>query len=581
MSPEKQGSVIKNHSLTSPIGFSATAAGLIFAGVYLFLLHTTNINWDEFNFLAGVYAIQQGWSLPSINNFHTVLYAWVTRIPGNEIDQILAARLVQMAIFSGSMFLLYQLSRTILEVPASLLVILFAMTYTDVVQHAYSFRFDTLCLFFSLLSTWLLVCHHSLTKAALAGLALAIALLISVKTIFWAIPIGLLSLVLVVYPRPGERATLRLLILIVTTLLAITGIHLLRLALTDADSAGLVTHTSTMASSIAHSGHKMFLEEGLLPKADYLFRGIHRNLGHWILMGLGTIIAVILTLSSSRERIRGLAVLLALLPLSSILIYRNSFPYFYVYVLPPAMIAAGLALEFLAEKANRISQTTSRLVFLFGVCAPLTTLFLYLSAETKEGIEKQRLVIDAVHTIYPDPVPYIDGYRMISSFHKQGFFMSTWGMENYHSRGEPIFESILRQSHPQMLVHNHPAFFGRGKTAPVGDERYRNLLSQDQSILRRHFINHWGPINVPGKMLHIIETNRTRTFEILIPGIYRLESEFETIIDSTLVKPQQMITLTEWHLISSPEPQIVTLRWAAAKPPPEHHPPDEWLFDGL
>ena len=75
--------------------------GLTFLlGAYKVLLTgRLNVNWDEFFFLNHVYALKRNELTFVLQSAYTHLFRWLTRLPGNEIDQISAGRLVMRHSF--------------------------------------------------------------------------------------------------------------------------------------------------------------------------------------------------------------------------------------------------------------------------------------------------------------------------------------------------------------------------------------------------------------------------------------------------------------------------------------------------
>ncbi|TQE97103.1 MAG: glycosyltransferase family 39 protein [Spiribacter salinus] len=554
--------------------------------VYLWIALRWNINWDEFNFLAGVYAVQQGREIPGLNDFHTLLYAWLTALPGSEVDQIIVARVVQLAFFAGAMALLFLLARKFLSRSVALIVVVLCITYTDLIRHGVSFRFDTLCLFFSLLAAYLFYTGKGTLSSGLAGLALAVSTLVSVKSIFYVIPLGILGLYLIGVRPPAAKQAGRLAVLIMTTGVFFLQVFFWRSSSGAPPSPDVAGASATALESLSRAGTKMFLTEGLLPKADYLARGIAQNAGHWLLIAAGLATALAMTVSGGAKRHHAVTALILSLPLASILIYRNSFAYFYVYVLPPAMLAAGMALETARLTANRYSTRTGPLLLLAAITAPLITASQFLLLESRQGTENQRGIVSAAHRIFPEETPYIGPHGLISSFPKHGFFMSTWGMDRYHRRGEPIFEQILEDHQPKFLLRTHPALAAVSGKPLTSENLHARLLPKDQQVLRENFIHHWGPISVAGKRIELERTGEKTLFNLLVPGQYTVEAKQPVSINGQTVIPRDTIELSVGTHAASANavavpPGLITLRWGDNLPVPAQSPPSGPLHDGL
>lgn len=213
------------------------------------------------------------------------------------------------------------------------------------------------------------------------------------------------------------------------------------------------------------------------------------------------------------------------------------------------------------------------------VMAVLASFAVHYAVRFPDRTAVQRQVVEAVHVIFPDPVPYIDRNSMIASFPKVGFFMSTWGFQNYYEAGEPIFEDLLENAAPKFLLANHPALI-LDPTVPTpevpGEPR---LFEEDVRVLRDNFIPHWGPIYVAGKHLSLSE--ESAVFEILIPGAYTVEAPGPILVDGVTRQPGEVVSLAPGHHTarSLRETQRVNLRWGVKLPRPAAPPSTGILYE--
>jgi hypothetical protein len=189
----------------------------------------------------------------------------------------------------------------------------------------------------------------------------------------------------------------------------------------------------------------------------------------------------------------------------------------------------------------------------------------------------QREVVDAVHRIFPTPVPMIDQFHTVGSFPKRGFFMSTWGMSSYR-KGRPVFADILRRDTvPLLLVDGQILGDAVGSFRPP-DPRWRAehaLYEEDRSILAQNYLPYWGPIWIAGQQF---DRGSPQEFEILIPGRYRLEGQAVSI-DGMAIADGGLVSLARRaHRFDAPITSHRTLRWAAARTPPPGPAPEGNLF---
>ena len=71
------------------------------------LVFRLNIDGDEFRFLSLVYEHLRGQLGTPLMTIHVYLFQWLPAVSANEADQIVAARVVMLALSLGSAFLTY------------------------------------------------------------------------------------------------------------------------------------------------------------------------------------------------------------------------------------------------------------------------------------------------------------------------------------------------------------------------------------------------------------------------------------------------------------------------------------------
>ena len=200
-----------------------------------------------------------------------------------------------------------------------------------------------------------------------------------------------------------------------------------------------------------------------------------------------------------------------------------------------------------------------------------------------DGMQTQRRVIEAVHQMFPEPVPYIDRNSMIASFPKVGFFMSSWGLEKYRDRGQPIFRDRLLREAPVFLIANTPVL-----EIGAPDEQRRSygrmaLFEEDWQVLRENYIPHWGPIFVAGKAFAQLSAD-PRRFEVLIPGTYTLEADGPVAVDGRTLQPGAVLTLDRgsYEIANRTAARFdVRLRWGENLTRPAAAPPAGEIYAGF
>jgi len=269
---------------------------------------------------------------------------------------------------------------------------------------------------------------------------------------------------------------------------------------------------------------------------------------------------------------------LSLLP---VLFYRNAFPYYYVVMLAPACVVIAVVIDEIravAARFGRAAAGSGAILLVFVLLAHhawdnvMTLRF--------DGQAAQRLVISAVHRIFPTAVPYIDHSGMISSFPKVNFFMSTWGIESYLAGGKDFMPGILAAHRPPLLLANHAALI-------PGSLLFRRLRKSDQLLIRDSYVNYWGPIRVAGTEL-VVPSGGVALARLPFAGQYRIESDVAILIGGQRYDTGDRL---EWRADSqdlsiqavAPSPVAIRVRiaWNGARDPPRDDPPAQQLYSLL
>jgi hypothetical protein len=522
-----------------------------------------NLNWDEFLFLTRVHEYLRGDLTGRFQTIYVHLFSWLVSFGWDEIDQIVAGRLVMGVCAAGSSLLLYGIARRHLSHGAALLGLVVLLSVSVIVAHGASFRADPLAIFLILLALFVaLRCPASLPRLLLSGAVMALAAMVTLKTAFY-LPV-FAGIIWCVQRGVGRRIGLASAfgLIFCAVFLLLYFIHAETLA-----AAGERTAAGFLQRSIT----KVALEDGLFPRWREFLVVVVLNPLFWVMTVDGAVIAF-RAARKSGGREYWLPLLLAL-PILTPLLYRNAFYYFYVFILPPAAVLIGLSYE---KHRRRVHERPGGLVAgMFGIVivAQLAFLAINYGRLLPDRTGPQRETIAAVHQIFPEPVAYIDGFGVVASFPRVGFFMSSWGMDSYRAAGRPVFRDAVAGAQPPMLLADSPSLDAAmfpDREAP--EERL--LLPADAEFLRENYIRHWGMIFVAGRTLMVPEQGDSAEFSIAVAGGYRLESEMPVTVDgSELIPGGVMFLAAGMHRIGgNANPSEVTLRWAAAKSPPDSEP---------
>lgn len=529
----------------------------------------TNINWDEFKFLSHIYELQQSRLDSAFQTGYVHFFSWLPHVGRYEVDQIISARLCFFVLLLVSAFCLYRVAQTFVSRSASWVVLIALFLFSNVMVHGVSFRSDGLALCAYMLCLALLLSDRRTGRTVLlAGAVFGLAVFVTVKSVL--LGLSLLPVLLLTADTTGRDLVGRIRDPVTFCITASATGGLLYLL-----HIGALAGVADPTVGVLAAGEKTIFSAGFLPRPVSLVVTLWLNPTTWMLLvgGLGILL---LRISRGYDRRRSLQILSLLLPLLSIFFYRNAFSYFYVLILPPALVLVGVAFDALAQATRRWRPIVLVIPLLIVVDAiPV------LEFRTRDTLTRQREIIEAVHRMFPQPVPYIDGASMIASFPKVGFFMSGWGMENYLARGTPVFRDLIRTERPHFLVAN-------ASELEIFDHIYESegasgleLLPADRHVLRSQFVHHWGPVYVPGTEVRLSGDSLV-SWEALIPGTYTVESD-SVIINGTLQGPGSLVRLESGahEILGIGDDTHAVIRWGDHLYRPDYPPPETPIFIGL
>jgi hypothetical protein len=543
------------------------------------LIFQISINQDEFGYLSRVYSYTQGNLTGQFQTFHVHFFKWISYFSKNEVTQIIVARLVMYLFFFGTCLVTYLIGRQFINRPGALFAVLCFVSFSYVVVNGASFRSDTISVFLCLFSTYFVISKaQSKILMIIAGIALALSLMVTIKSVFHLLTIGIIFLYLLVTTQNRwnvVKQITRFGVALMVGFFLFYQFHISKLVPTSFhDPRQFLGNTSS----------KVIILNKLFPKWRFLELSICQNSTIWILILLGIILVIwFLFHEKKEEKTYNRLILFAfLVPVFSLIFYRNAFPYYYVFILSPAIIFCGIVFHNIIEAFRKAGPIFSPVIL-----AALTLIvffnfvFYYLVFSSNRNFEQKRL-LKAVHEIFPEPVSYIDGCSMVSSFPMVGFFMSSWGMENYLKTNKPIMRDILIKHHPLFVLANVPHLnLSLPRTKAVSDTNY-SLLEEDWNVLKLNFLHHWGPIYVAGKQFEFSSVTDFQRFEILIPGKYTFEGEIGVSVDGIFYRPGDIINLNKGeHTITAiSNSGKALLRWGKHLYIPPSEPPLTPIFFG-
>lgn len=541
----------------------------------IYVAYRYEINWDEFFYLSFIYKYTNDTLYNSLQTFHVHFFTWLKWISANEVNQIIAARLTMLSLQLATGVFIYRISRRYLNQPAALFAVLsyFCVSYN--IRMGASFRADPLATFCLMASLDLILTKTlDIKRSLLSGGLIALSLMVTIKSSLYLPTFGLIALALGFMPEREKLDKRHIL-----TVIGATFVMFLLLYFYHKSSLSVVDSTKAI-NTLSDSFNKTMKHYEFLPRERYLFHSFKFDIIYWLILvyGLKTL-CLNFYKPETLPRQSSLIVASLILPLCSVLFYRNAFPYFYSFMLAPASIICGVAWNSLRWDKNNFKESlgiSSCVLLLMG----LSIAYHGFVVPHKQNLDRQHQLLEVVHRAFPEPTPYFDRCSMIASFPQVGFFMSTWGVENYTNNNLPILKSAILNDTPPFFIANVGSLDLSNQTQLTSIKQYA-ILDKDLETLKENYIHHWGELYVAGKQLYLAEEKLE--FSIIIPGNYTLESRSKAVIDGhSLTSGGSLFLNSGIHVIESDSVgEEYTLRWGKKLYRPAFQPEDNAIFTGF
>lgn len=551
--------------------------GIVAVVVLLRIAVTFNINWDEFNYLAQIYAYLSGTLAEPLQTMHVHVFTWLPSVSANEANQIVAARLVMLLLHGLTAFFVYRIAARATDRRSGLFATLAYLSLSYVIRGGASFRYDPIAItLISAAIDFVVFRKPDPCRAATGGALMGAAALVTIKTAIF-LPSFLFVVAL---PLIGERRTApavgSLVAAVLAMVAAFSGLYMLH-ALSLAPAGA----TAAMVGAVFH---KTLWEAGFFPRFAVFLRTFRLDFGIWAFLLAGMVLTLVKIRHSRGEaRQKWLALAALGAPLASLFVYRNAFPYFYGFLLAPPAVLIAVAWQALGSYSQIgngafVPQVIKLLAILHLL---LNLVFQGVLTPLAQPLVHQRQILQVVHRMFAEPVLFFSRSAFVASFPVAGFFMSTWGMDNYQAIGERVFARAIVERAPPLLIADHPLLDLENQVYPPPLTEHRHkLFEEDRAALKATYIHHWGPIYVAGLRASI---KGHKTVEIMIGGRYTLEADGPIEIDGRRLVPGESMVLSRGAhgLIAGAGPADITLRWGEKLYRPEDLPPALPLFLGF
>ncbi len=498
------------------------------------LVETIGVHWDEYNFLSKAYLVARGELSQPLQTFHGHLFFWLLDPRGNEVEQIITARWLMFALSVGMAGLLAYVGQRLIGGSAGVFAAFVFGSFWYVQHHGMAFRYDAIIapLFIATVAS-LLTRPARFWPAVLAGVLGGVALLVSIKASVYFPAFAVVAFAPLLYAEDRRHVLARGGVFIASGFVTSALLFLWHRSTLMRVATPTVERAERVYDTMINSA-KPF------PRQGALLGTLRWDTPMWLLIlcGFGILVGGVVY-ERGRARARYLSALALATPLLSLYLYRNSWPYFYVTILPGTCLLAGAAWRFVEQRAGRRPLLAAVAALLMAVPVARTA-WLWHANNSEDENAVHRDIVAAVHEIFPEPVPYIDRCSMVSSYQKAGPFMTTWVMTQVRKRGSNWVAPLLSAHQPKLLINN-TSLLDLHKRRPRGKHA---LSPTDFETLKDNYILHWGSLWVAGKQLDAYP-GEGRKFRVLIAGTYTYEGAEPVEIDGQVIEPSGTLELTQ------------------------------------
>lgn len=461
----------------------------------IWLIFEKAINWDEFLHFGQIYELADGRLGSSIQTLPTRLFGWATLVSQDVIAQIQAIRVVMLASAILTAGCVTLLARRLVGFEVALITGLVYLTAGFVFTNAFTYRTDpvaaaalmgALCVFASGKLSW--------ARAVSTGLLIGLAGALTIKSIFYAPCFAVIAWLrwsgqdqqkMREFALIGAVAVVSLL-----TFALLVGLH----------GAGLPA-SEAQAGNVQRSAGN-FLRFFEFEKIQYVFTQA-------IVAPLVTLGLLMLPFAARNLSKQTKILLIGLCgPLLCLLFYRNTFPYFFTFLLPPICVAIAPVLSKLVERYGRIPVVV---VALFGPA-------LLLIQEPFGTLDRQRETINEVQRLFPEPTPYLSYSSYVPHYPRQfPSLISGVGLRRYWDQRNGQISSDIKAGRIAFVIAT-----GDALDAVYKNEEPTPILPElDVASLRTNFLQHSDTIFIAGRT--VCPKPNEQMVEIFRAGPYSLD----------------------------------------------------------
>lgn len=533
-----------------------TVAAFLILTCQAYLLWTSGLNWDEFHHYDILRRLDDGTLSRPLQTFFGHLFTWILYLPGDIVDHVRVARVIMLVATLGTVLMIFGTARYFTTDRAAGIVALSYLSAGFVTTQSVTFRADALAAFLLMASLYLLTAFRlGLLQVVLFGFLTGLSAMVTIKVVFYAPAFLGVAWMRFQGATNKGRYVASLSAAVTTSLLVFFTLYIWH--------AQFVTEPAVDAGlELLDSAWSTVFSAGFFPKGAVFASQIILAPHVSVFVFLTVLLFPVLNASRSVK----IALAGLLLPLTVLLIYRNGYGYFYVFILPPVLVAvAGTVEQFIMKRTG--TTWLSLFLAVWGIFLAL----IFIDEKQEIRSDQKELVAIGLE-IFRQPVAYFDDVGALGDYRRVLPFMATgWGLQRYHSQGIPLFSNAMAEETIPLLITNSYVL----EEEMSASSEAVHLLEEDAKALSESYIQHWGSFWVAGS--HIPEGIENMSLMIRIPGVYTVENA-PLVIDDILIKPGDSVDLQRGaHEIGGPRDQKATLRWGTGLYVPET-PPITWRF---
>lgn len=521
-------------------------------GVQIAMIFTRAINWDEFFHFSQIVRYTGGEKVSLLQSPFLPLFSWVPGTTELATSDIRVIRLLMVPCEIAILLAIYGCARVFVLRPQAMLTVLAYAGAGYVTTNMLVLRADPLATALGMGALWVVLARPlRLGWLLLSAALLVLALACTIKSVFYGFPI----LGALIWRYSELARPLRLAIFGALAAALAGGSLFLAAPLGD---TGLLAKAAPLQRLALASLDRMF-GAGLFPEGGYLLSQLGKAPYVPIAIGVG------LWQWFAREKAweARVAIVLLLVPFLTAAIYRNSYPYNFVFTLAPAMPVIALGLAWFVERYG-----IKLVMIIIGA-----SIGLVLLNEDRQPAKNQIALERGAYEIFAEPVTYIDNSGMVGRFDRAiPTFSTGWGLAGYYAQGKPRYKRAMETHVVPMVIANSATLAHALLDMPSEEE----LLPEDVAALRENYIPHWSGIFVAGKT---VEAGRgLETIDVLVPGRYTVEGS-GTAIDGKSAALGEVVTLSRGkHTVERDATRQVVLRWGVNLPVPAIPEPEGAMF---